>query len=82
MALSICRFTGQLWMSGFDQKYWSIDFAPNPADPKGAGIVFRNHPEGARLVASFIRHEWLERPGATMSLSEAYEKWKAAQNPG
>jgi hypothetical protein len=63
----------------FDQKHWAIDFAPNPADPKGAGMVFRNHPEGARLVASFIRHEWLERPGATMSLSEAYEKWKAAQ---
>jgi hypothetical protein len=39
-------------------------------------IVFKNHPEGARLVASFIRLEWLERPGATMSLSEAYEKWE------
>jgi hypothetical protein len=66
----------------FDQKHWSIDFPPNPADPKGAAIVFKDHPEGARLIASFIRHEWLERPGATMSLSEAYEKWKAAQNPG
>jgi hypothetical protein len=64
----------------FDQKHWTIDFPPNPADPKGAAIVFKDHPEGARLVASFIRHEWLERSGATMSLSEAYEKWKATQN--
>jgi hypothetical protein len=64
----------------FDQKHWTIDFPPNPADVKGAGIVFKNHPEGARLVASFIRHQWLERPGVTMSLSEAYEKWKALQN--
>jgi hypothetical protein len=64
----------------FDQRHWAIDFPPNPADPLGAAIVFRNHPEGARLVASFIRHQWLERPGVTMSLSEAYETWKAAQN--
>jgi hypothetical protein len=62
----------------FDQKHWTIDFPPNPAGPKGVAIVFKNHPEGARLVASFIRHEWLERSGAMMSLSEAYEKWKVA----
>ena len=64
----------------FDQKHWSIDFPANPADPKGGAIIFRNHPEGARMVSSFIRHQWLERPGVTMSLSEAYEKWKATQN--
>jgi hypothetical protein len=63
----------------FDQKHWTIEFPPNPADPKGAAIVFKDRPEEARLVASFIRHEWLERPGATMSLSEAYEKWQAAR---
>jgi hypothetical protein len=63
----------------FDQKHWSIDFPSNPAEPRGGAIVFKNHPEGARLVASFIRHQWLEPSGATMSLSEAYEKWKAAQ---
>ncbi|MGH7879571.1 MAG: hypothetical protein ACREQD_08755, partial [Candidatus Binataceae bacterium] len=62
-------------------RHWSIDFPPNPADPRGAALIFRNHPEGARLIASFIRHQWLERPGVTMSLSEAYEKWKALQNP-
>jgi hypothetical protein len=30
------------------------------------------------MVSSFIRHQWLQRPGVTMSLSEAYEQWKAA----
>jgi hypothetical protein len=25
----------------FDQKHWAIEFPPNPADPKGAGIVFK-----------------------------------------
>ena len=61
----------------FDQNHWGIMFPPNPADPGGGAIVFKDHPEGARLVASFIRHQWLERPGVTMSLTEAYEKWKA-----
>lgn len=60
-----------------DQRHWTIDFPPNPADPRGAAIVFRNHPDGARLLAAFIRHQWLEKPEITMSLSEAYEKWKA-----
>jgi hypothetical protein len=63
----------------FDQKHWELDFPPNPAEPKGAAILFRNHPEGARLIASFIHHQWLEKPGVTMSLSDAYEKWKAIQ---
>lgn len=60
-----------------DQRHWAIDFPPNPEDPRGAGIMFRADPEGARLVAGFIRHQWLEQPGVTMSLSEAYDKWKA-----
>ncbi len=64
----------------FDQRHWAIDFPPNPFEPGGAAIVFKNDSEGAHLVASFIRHQWLERPGVTMSLSEAYEKWKTAQN--
>jgi hypothetical protein len=29
----------------FDQKHWTIDFPPNPADPKGAAIVFKDHPD-------------------------------------
>ena len=61
----------------FDQKHWEIDFPPTRSEPKGAAIFFKDHPEGARFVSSFIRHQWLERPGVTMSLSEAYEKWKA-----
>jgi hypothetical protein len=61
----------------FDQKHWVIDFPPNPADIRGGAIVFRDDPPGARLVSSFIHHQWLEQPGVTMSLSEAYEKWKA-----
>jgi hypothetical protein len=60
----------------FDQKHWEIDFPPTRSEPKGAAIFFKNHPEGARLISSFIRHQWLERPGVTMSLSEAYDKWK------
>jgi len=61
----------------FDQKHWVIDFPPNPADLRGGAILFKNHPEGARLVSSFFHHQWLERSGFTMSLDEAYEKWKA-----
>jgi hypothetical protein len=63
----------------FDQKHWEIDFPPTSSEPKGSAIFFKDYPEGARLIASFIRHQWLERPGVTMSLSEAYEKWKAIQ---
>jgi hypothetical protein len=64
----------------FDQTHWSLDFPPNPADPRGAAILFKDDPDGARLVTSFIRHQWLEVPGITMSLSEAYEMWKALQS--
>ncbi len=64
----------------FDQRHWSLDFTPNPAEPVSAGIFFRDDPEGARLIGSFIRHQYLERPGVTMSLSEAYEKWKTLQS--
>jgi hypothetical protein len=64
----------------FDQKHWVIDFPPNPADIRGGAMVFRDDPEGARLVSSFIHHQWLERSGFTMSLSEAYEKWKALKS--
>jgi hypothetical protein len=60
----------------FDQKHWVIDFPPNPADLRGGAILYRDHPQGARLLSSFIHHQWLERSGFTMSLSEAYEKWK------
>jgi hypothetical protein len=60
----------------FDQSHWSIDFPPNPSDPRGGAILLRNHPEGARVLASFVRHQWLERPDVTMSLTEAYERWK------
>jgi hypothetical protein len=63
----------------FDQKHWEIDFPPTSSAPKGAAIFFKDDPEGARLIASFIRHQWLEKPGITISLSEAYEKWKAIQ---
>jgi hypothetical protein len=63
----------------FDQKYWVIDFPPNPADIRGGAILLRDNPEGARLVSSFIHHQWLERSSFTISLGEAYEKWKAAQ---
>lgn len=66
----------------YDEKHWAIDFPPNPEDPRGGAILFENYPQAARLVASFIRHQWLERPGVTMSLGEAYEKWKTFQpNP-
>lgn len=61
----------------FDQTHWVIDFPPNPADLRSGAILFRNHPEGARLLAAFILHQWLEQPGVTMSLGEAYDKWKA-----
>src|ERR1700757_3962466 len=37
----------------FDQKHWVIDFPPNPADIRGGAMVFRDDPEGARLVSSF-----------------------------
>jgi hypothetical protein len=60
----------------FDQNDWLIDFPPNPADLRGGAILFKNYPEGARLLASFIRHQWLEQAGVTMSMGEAYEKWK------
>src|SRR5512135_2852182 len=46
--------------SVIDQKHWAITFPPNPSDPGGGAIVFQDHPEQARLVARFIRHQWLE----------------------
>jgi hypothetical protein len=60
---------------------WAITFPPNPNDPRGVAILFRNHPEGVRLLSSFIHHQWLEQSGVTISLSEAYEKWKAIKGP-
>jgi hypothetical protein len=42
-------------------------------------MVFRDDPEGARLVSSFIHHQWLERSGFAMSPDEAYAKWKATK---
>lgn len=63
----------------FDQEHWTISF-PSPSTGRvNAAIFFRNHPEEARLVAGFIRRQWLEQPGVTMSLSEAYEKWKVRE---
>jgi hypothetical protein len=66
-------------LSVFDQRHWVISFAPNPNDPRGAALIFRDHEEGARRVADFVRHRWLEAPGVTISLTEAYDKWKARQ---
>jgi len=66
-------------VSVFDQRHWVISFGPNPSDPRGAALVFRDNEEGARRIADFIRHRWWEAPGVTMSLTEAYEKWKLHQ---
>jgi hypothetical protein len=66
-------------VSVFDQRHWVISFAPNPNDPRGAALVFRDNEEGARRVAEFIRHRWWEDPSVSMSLTEAYEKWKLYQ---
>ncbi len=60
----------------FDQKHWVIDFPPNPADLRSGAVLFRGHPEGAHMLASFIHHQWLAQLGVTTSLSEAFEKWK------
>ncbi len=66
-------------VSVFDQRHWVISFAPNPSDPRGAALVFRDNEEGARRMADFVRHRWWEAPSVSMSLSEAYEKWKSTQ---
>jgi hypothetical protein len=63
-----------------DNTHWAITFPSQSTDRRvNAGILFKNHPDEARLVASFIRHQWIEQPGVTMSISEAYEKWKTIQ---
>jgi hypothetical protein len=51
--------------------------SPVTSDIRGGAIVFGEDPQGARLVSSFIRHQWLEQPDVTMSLSEACERCKA-----
>jgi hypothetical protein len=31
---------------------------------RGAALIFWNHPESTHLVASFVRHQWLEQPAS------------------
>ena len=66
-----------------DQTHWALNFPSQSTDRRvHAGILFKDHPNEARLIASFVRHQWLEQPRVTMSLTEAYERWKIIQAAG